>query len=153
ATTSPFARPSAARRAVFMACRASSGCCNMSTRVRFGREGIWAQRQCVNGRWQRAQRARRGAVPGAAGSFSAAVLIGALLRLLLFMRLGFENQGFELGRGLQGQNGFGRLFTARFQMKLNAFAFKSFRVGLNLHVLLEQPVDGLLRFVQPDRNR
>ena len=58
ANTSPtnnsaLLKPSAARRAVFSACRTSLGCCKISTRVRLAKQGISAHRQRSDGRVQR----------------------------------------------------------------------------------------------------
>ena len=66
----------------------------------------------------------------------------------LFLLLRLENQRFQMRRGLQCQHGFIRVLFIAHQLQLYGLTFKCRRVGLDLHVLLQKPVDGLLCFVQ-----
>src|SRR5690606_12099070 len=149
--SSALRKPSAARRAVFNACRDSSGCCRMSTRVRLGNEGICAQRQWEVGRRQRSHRARRGRPAAASCSLAALALIGALRGLLFLMRLSFQNQRLELGRRLERQHRLFGVLGALLEMQFDVLALEGLGIRLNLNVLLQQTVYRLLRFVQLNR--
>lgn len=66
----------------------------------------------------------------------------------LSLLLCFKDECFQLGRSLQSQHGRFGVLVVVLESKFNALPFKSARVRLNLHVLLKQTVDRLLRFMQ-----
>lgn len=64
------------------------------------------------------------------------------------MSLRFENKRFELWRGFQSQYGGVGIVVILLQLQLDALTFKGAGVGLDLHILVQQTVNGLLRLVK-----
>lgn len=74
-----------------------------------------------------------------------APLVGPVACLFVFLRL--ENQRFQLGRCFQREHRRFGIIAIVLKAQLDAFAFKSVWVRLNLNILVQETINGLLRFM------